>query len=247
MKKFSLLALCALLVVALLPVTGQAKTYVNGIDANYPPHAYVDKTGQPSGLDVEAMNWIAKKMGFEIKHQPMDWDGIVPALLAKKIDMVCSGMSITEERLKSVNFSDPYWSVRKVFVVKKGNNLTVEQIMTGKMRVGVQRGTNEHDILQKALESQKANFTLRFQDSGPMAIEDLLNGRSDAVGMDSAPASDAIAKGKPLQIVGDFAPADEFGVAVRKEDNELRQKINEGFKLLKADPYWNTLQSKYVK
>ena len=247
MKKFSLLAAAAMLAVVLLPVSGQAKSYINGIDANYPPHAYVDETGKPAGFDVDALDWIAKKMGFEVKHQPMDWDGIIPALLAKKIDMVCSGMSVSEERKRSVTFSEPYWSIKKVFVVKKGTKTSVDEIRKGNKRVGVQRGTNEHELLEKEVESKSSNFTLRFYDSGPMAIEDLLNGRADAVAMDSAPANDAIAKGKPVEIVGEFAPNDDFAVATRNEDQELRDILNEGFKLLMADPYWQELQAKYLK
>ena len=247
MKKVSLLSLVALLAAALMPASVLAKSYVNGIDANYPPHAYVDKQGNPAGFDVDAMDWIAKKMGFTITHKPMDWDGIIPALLAKKIDMVCSGMSISPDRQAVVAFTEPYWSVRKVFVVKNDSDLTVDQVTNGKKRVGVQRGTNEHELLQKNVEDGKANYILRFYDSSPMAIEDLLNGRADAIALDSAPANDAISKGKPIKIIGEFAPADDFGVAIRNEDVELREMINEGFKLLKADPYWTTLQEKYLK
>ena len=254
MKKLALLTLSLLLAAALLPAKTLAKTYINGIDANYPFHAYVDEKGNPDGLDVAAMNWIAKKMGFEVKHQPMDWDGIIPALLAKKIDMVCSGMSISEERKKQVTFSEPYWSVRKVFVTKKGSALTMKDILSGKKLVGVQRGTNEHEHLEKILKDGGDiagvtifNYTLRHYDSAPMAIEDMLHGRVEAVGMDSAPAQDAINKGKPIQIVGDFAQPDDFGVATRNEDAELRQKINEGFKLLKADPYWPEIVKKYTE
>ena len=102
----------------------EGKRYINGIDANYPPFAYVDETGKPSGFDVDSMNWIAKKMGFVVEHKPMDWDGIIPALLAKKIDMVCSGMSVSPERSARAQFSEPYWTIRKVFVAKNGSELT---------------------------------------------------------------------------------------------------------------------------
>ena len=64
------------------------KKIVNGIDANFPPFAFIDKTGTPSGFDVEAMNWIAKEMGYKVTHQAFDWDGIVTSLLTRKIDMV---------------------------------------------------------------------------------------------------------------------------------------------------------------
>ncbi len=223
----------------------EGKRYINGIDANYPPFAYVDETGKPSGFDVDSMNWIAKKMGFVVEHKPMDWDGIIPALLAKKIDMVCSGMSVSPERSARAQFSEPYWTIRKVFVAKNGSELTEEQVYNGKIRLGVQRGTNEHEMLEQAQAANKYNYTLRFYDSGPMAIEDLLNGRIDAVGLDSAPAEDAMRKGKPIKEIGKFGE-DLFAVAMRKDDAELAKTINEGYKLLMADPYWKELQAKYL-
>ena len=116
MFRMTTLVAALALVLALGGVAFAEKTYINGIDANYPPFAYVDKSGKPAGFDVESMDWIAKKKGFKVTHQPMDWDGIIPNLLAKKIDMVCSGMSITEERRQKVNFSNPYWNVKQVFI-----------------------------------------------------------------------------------------------------------------------------------
>ena len=120
-----------------------------------------------------------------------------------------------------------------------------DQIYNGKIKLGVQRGTNEHEMLQKAQAEKKYNYQLRFYDSGPMAIEDLLNGRIDAIGLDAAPAEDAMRKGKPVQEVGVFG-SDEFGVAIRKGDKELRALIDEGFRKLQADPYWKELQAKYL-
>ena len=216
MKRIALRWLGALLLSITLaaPALAAGKHLINGIDANYPPFAYVDETGKPAGFDVDSMNWIAKKMGFTVEHKPMDWDGIIPALLAKKIDMVCSGMSISPERKAQANFSDPYWTIRKIFITKKGSKVTEDQIYNGKIKLGVQRGTNEHEMLQKAQAEKKYNYQLRFYDSGPMAIEDLLNGRIDAIGLDAAPAEDAMRKGKPVQEVGVFG-SDEFGVASR--------------------------------
>ena len=194
MKRIALRWLGALLLSITLaaPALAAGKHLINGIDANYPPFAYVDETGKPAGFDVDSMNWIAKKMGFTVEHKPMDWDGIIPALLAKKIDMVCSGMSISPERKAQANFSDPYWTIRKIFITKKGSKVTEDQIYNGKIKLGVQRGTNEHEMLQKAQAEKKYNYQLRFYDSGPMAIEDLLNGRIDAIGLAAAGGAIAI-------------------------------------------------------
>ena len=233
-----------------LGVTGASaaeKSYVNGIDANYPPFAYVDKSGKPAGFDVDSMDWIAKKMGFAVTHKPMDWNGIIPDLLAKKIDMVCSGMSISPERAARVTFSDPYFTIQKVLVVREKSKLTREDVLMGKKTLGTQRGTNEAEWLDKNRDKNNWNYTLRYYDSAPAAIEDLVNGRIDAAGVDSAPAQDAIGKAKkPVKIIGEFAPTDNFGVAMRNEDAELHKLVNEGYKLLQADPYWEELKKKYL-
>ncbi len=237
----------ALLMTLGLFASAQAETFVNGIDANYPPFGYVDEKGNPAGFDVDVINWIAEKQGFEVKHQPMDWDGIIPALLAGKIDMIASGMSITEARQKQVNFSDPYFQLEKVFVVHNNSNLTYDEVMNGKIKLGVQRGTSEHDLLENLKTEKGLQYELRYYDSGPLAIEDLANGRLDAVAMDIFPANDSIAKGKPVKKVGAFQKGDVFGVAFRKEDEALRNKINEGYIMLQKDPYWEELKAKHLK
>lgn len=248
MKRIALRWLGALLLSITLaaPALAAGKHLINGIDANYPPFAYVDETGKPAGFDVDSMNWIAKKMGFTVEHKPMDWDGIIPALLAGKIDMVCSGMSISPERAAQVAFSDPYYTISKLIVVKDDSDMSAEQALNGKIRLGVQRGTNEHAYLEQMQQDRKLPFTLRPYDSPPMAIADLLNGRIDAAALDSAPVNNAIAMGRKIKSVGTFAPDDNFGVAIRKDDAELLKTVNEGYRQLKADPFWKELQDKYL-
>lgn len=222
------------------------KTYVNGIDASYPPFAFVDKDGKPSGFDVDSMNWIADKMGFKIKHVPMNWDTIIVSLTAKKIDMVCSGMSISPERKKAVTFSNPYYSVRKYLMVRSSDNFSKNTILTGKKKIGVQRGTNESAWLEKNKKANKWNFKLVNYGSAIMAAEDLVNGRIDCAAIDSAPANEAMNQMKmPIKVAGEFADADDFGVATRNEDVELRTLINMGYEQLMKDPYWQTLKTKY--
>lgn len=224
-----------------------AKSYVNGIDPNYPPFAYIDeKTGQPAGFDVDSMNWIAKNMGFDVSHKPMAWDGIIPALNAGQIDMVCSGMSITPERAKMVNFSEPYWEVNRVFIVPADSTLTVEEILSQPINLGVQRGTSEANAIKLEQAEKKYPFELRFYDSAPLAVEDLTNGRIQAALMDELPADDAISKGKAVKKAGTHGVPDGFGVAMRKGEKDLEKLINEGYAKLKADPYWQELQKKYL-
>lgn len=247
LKRISTLGLALALVLAFAAGSQAAeKVYINGIDASYPPHAFIDTSGKPAGLDVEALDWIAKEMGFKVKHEAMDWSSIVTSLLQKRIDMVCSGMSISPERQAVVTFTEPYFSIRKYLVVHQDSALTKEEILTGNKKLGVQSGTNEALWLEENKAPNKWNYTLRFYASPPMAIEDVVNKRIDAAAIDSAPANDAMNKGKkPIKVAGEFAEGDDFGVATRNEDAELRAMLNEGFRKLKADPYWEELKAKY--
>lgn len=247
MKKLCLASLFMAFAMFLAISPARAKTYVNGIDPNYPPFAYIDeKTGKPAGFDVDSMDWIAKKMGFEIEHKPMAWDGIIPALLANQIDMVCSGMSITPKREEMVQFSDPYWQVSRVFIVPADSSLTVEEILKQPTKIGVQRGTSEAQAFKDEIRAKGYPVELMFYDSAPMAVEDLLNGRVQAALMDELPADDAISKGRAVKKAGTHGVPDDFGVALRKNEKKLRELVDEGYRQLRQDPYWQELQKKYL-
>jgi polar amino acid transport system substrate-binding protein len=223
------------------------KVYINGIDANFPPFAFVDKSGNPDGFDVKALDWIAREMKFKVKHQPMDWDSIVPSLKAKKIDIVASGMSITDERKKQVDFTITYWKIKQVLVAKKDAGLTVEKALADGNKIGVQRGTTEAKWIEENLIKKGGKkFELVQYDSAPLAIEDVVNGRIIAAAMDDAPALDAVKK-KPVKILGGFGMKDEdFGYAVRKDDQEFLKKVNAGLKKLMKSPYWTELKKSYL-
>ena len=240
----TLIMLC--MIFSATPAAAGDDVYINGIDANFPPFAYVDKNGNPDGFDVKSLEWIAKEMGFKVKHQPMDWDGIIPSLRAKKIDIIASGMSITDKRRQQVDFTIPYWIISQVLVASKDCSVTVDQILSSGNKVGVQRGTTESKWMEDNLiKKAKKDFTLVRYDSAPLAVEDVVNGRIVAAAMDDAPAKDAVKK-KPVKIVGTFGMAEEeFGYAVRKEDTALLNKVNEGLKRLMASPYWEELKKQY--
>lgn len=223
------------------------KTLVNGIDADFPPFASVDKTGKAIGFDVESLDWIAKEMGFKVKHQPTAWDGIVASLVAKKIDVIASGMSITPERAAQVAFSVPYWTVTQVLVTKADSALTPDAALVEGKKIGVQRGTSEAKWIQaNLLDKGVKKFEMIEYDSSALAIEDILNGRIDAAAMDDAPAKEALAAKKPVKIIGQFGMEPEkFGYAVRKGDAELLAKINKGLEKLMASPKWEELKTKY--
>ena len=223
------------------------KVYINGIDADYPPFAYIDEKGNPAGFDVECLNWIAQEMGFEVKHQPTAWDGIVSSLLAKKIDMVYSGMTINPERLKKVDFTIPYWEINQALCVREDSDLNIIAALCGKYTVGSQRGCTAAEWIEKYLIKPGilGKDNLKLYESFSLALKDLIVGRIDSAMMDDVMIEDALRKGQPIKIVGIIKTGEEYGIAVRKEDQELKALLNEGIAKLKKSPKWDELIAKY--
>ena len=230
-------------------VSAEKEVYINGIDADYPPHAYVDESGKPAGFDVEALDWIAEEMGFEVVHQPTAWDGIVSSLLAEKIDMVFSGMSITEERKEKVNFTIPYWSIDQAISVRSDSDLNAIEIFMGDYTVGTQRGCTAAMWIEDNLINQELfpKDSLKLYEGLSLAVQDVLNGRVDAAMMDDVMVEDAIRKGMDIKVIGTIKTGEEYGVAVRKDDSELLELLNEGIKRIMNSPRWDELKAKYFQ
>ena len=227
-------------------VSDDKTTYIVGIDGEYPPYSFIDKNGEPQGFDVESVKWIANEMGFNVKIQAMAWDGIIPALQAGKIDMVYSGMTITDERKEVVNFSDPYWKVNQSVAVHDDTEFTMEDFKAGAGKVGAQRGTTgafwaEENLVNKSIMS--ADMLVTY-DNFPLVATDLQNKRIDFAIYDRPPMLDAIA-GKPLHLIGEIETGEEYGIAIRKTDTELLETMNEGLVRLMASPKWDELKQQY--
>lgn len=225
-------------------VAGQ--TFKVGIDAEYPPYAYLDKDGNAVGFDVDSMKWIAEQQGFDVTFHPTAWDGIIPALQAGKIDIIYSGMTITEERAEKVNFTIPYWKVDQSVAIHTDTDYTMEDFKAGDLVVGGQRGTTGvYWVEENLIETGKMpEANLKLYDNFPLATQDLENKRVDAIIYDRPPMEDAIAD-KPLVIIGDIDTGEEYGAAVRKSDVTLLNALNEGIADLMNDPYWEELKDKY--
>ncbi len=241
--------LLALSVVVSSPVALPAeKVFVNGFDINFPPFAFLDKDHRADGLDVKALEWIAGEMGFKVRHEPTEWDSVVACLKEKGIDIIASGMSVNSKAGEDVSFTIPYWTMKRVIVVRKDSGLTTDRIMTRGHRLAVLRGTDEAGWIEENLvERERRPFTLFYYDSAPPAIEELLNGKITGIAMSDALARDAV-RSHPVKILGPFGMPDEhFAYAVRREDTALLQLLNEGLRRLMASGYWEELKKKYME
>jgi polar amino acid transport system substrate-binding protein len=226
-------------------ISGLKDTYIIGIDNAYKPFSYQEKDGSFTGFDIESSKWIANKMGFKVEHQGVAWDGIIPALLAKKIDMVYAGMTITPERAAQVAFSKPYLKINQSIAVRADSPLTKEDVMAGKAIIGSQRGTTGEAEAQKLIDAKTMPASnLKSFDNFPLAVQALVNGQVQATIYDKPSTIDAIA-GQPVKIIGDIDTNEQYGIAIRKEDTLLLETMNKGLDQLMADPYWNELKAKY--
>ncbi|MEI0540051.1 basic amino acid ABC transporter substrate-binding protein [Brachyspira pulli] len=214
------------------------KIYV-GTNAEFEPFEYRDGD-KIIGFDIDLINEISKIMGFQFEIVDMQFDGLLPALEAKKIDIIIAGMTATEERKQFVNFSDPYYNSKQSIVVQANNtDITSFDNFTGK-KVGVVLGYTG-DILVSELpnvEVQKFNTTSE-------TVLALKAQKVDAVVLDYEPAKNYVAQNTELKLVETDAATEEYSIAMRKDDTEFLAKVNEALKTIKENGTYDALISKY--
>jgi len=221
-----------------------ARTVTVGTSADFPPFEYIEN-GQFVGFDMDLMREIAKIAGFELKFVDMSFDSLIPALRAGQIDVAAAAMTITEERKKVVDFSMPYWFADQSIIVKADSDFTIT-VLFGKYRIGVQTGTTgdlwcTENLVEKGLLPER---NLKRYDTFILALSDLLNGNIDAIVLDS-PVASRFAATKPVKVVGIIVTGEQYGIAVRKGNKELLDKINQALKTLIETGKINELIDKY--
>jgi len=246
-------AVAALLSAGLSASVTAETVYVDGIDAAFPPFSFIGEDGQPSGFDVEVVQWIADELGFEVDIVPIDWDAIIPTLLTGEIDFIASGMTITAARAERVAFTEPYWSVDLAVVVREETDadgeavpeLNLFTLMQDDRRVGVQRGTTSQTWLEENVIGSGIDVELVLYDNFLLALEDLEIGRIDGAVMDAPTATSSITD-RPLAVVGTIATGEIYGYAVRQLDADLLDLLNEGLRRIQATGVWDALVEKWL-
>ncbi|NLW10030.1 MAG: basic amino acid ABC transporter substrate-binding protein [Firmicutes bacterium] len=212
-----------------------------GTDAAYEPFEYIDEDGNFAGFDIELITMIAEEMGRELELQNVQWDGIIPGLMNGNYDCLISAMTITEERMKQINFSDPYFTIKQAIVVREDDySITGPADLAGKT-IAVQNGTTG-DLYASQIEGVRMK---RF-DTNPQAIQELLNKNADAAVMDDLVAYQAIAKMKGLRMI-EIADAEveNYGIGVKKGNDELLAEINKALATLRENGKLDALIEKY--
>lgn len=244
--------LAALMIVVAAAGVATAKDWKKiriGVEGAYPPFSEVTPEGNLKGFDIDIANALCGAMNAECTLIQQDWDGIIPALLAKKYDAIVASMSITEERKKKVDFTDKYYMTPAKFVRKKGSGIEITKEGLKGKTVGVQRET-VHD---KFVSAEFPGAEIKRYGKQDEAYLDAAAGRLDVMIADSVAISDGFLKtdkGKDWEFTGpDYVDpkyfGDGIGIAVRQEDDDLREMFNEAIKKIRADGTYKKINDAY--
>jgi arginine/ornithine transport system substrate-binding protein len=253
MKKWGVVVLVVALAVCLAGNASAAdakKKLRIGTEGAYPPFNLVDKTGQVQGFDIDIAKALCKEMGMECEFKVQDWDGLIPGLLAKKFDAIVASMSITDERKQKVDFTNKYYQTPARFVAKKGAGITISKEGLKGKTVGVQRATIHENFVRDMFGDAVTIKAYATQDEANM---DLVAGRLDLVIADATVllggflGTDA---GKGFEFVGpSYVDKKWFGegvgIAVRKGDTDLLQKLNKAIAAIRANGVYQKINAKY--
>ena len=210
----------------------EAKKIVIGLDDEYAPMGFKNEQNEIVGFDVDLAKEAAKRLGSEVEFKAIDWNSKEAELKSGRIDIIWNGLDITPERQENMLFSDPYMDNRQIVFVKKDNVLGImaETDLMGK-RIGTQAGSTAETYID-GNEALKGSFS-EFKTYGDYvsAFMDLENGRIDALVCDEIVGRYAMSKqeGKFDALNVTVGPVTQFGIAFRKDDTELRDKVQKVF------------------
>lgn len=263
MKKVIAIVLAAVLCFGTLTACGEQKTsgaaganggaaavetlkdgvLIIGTNAAFPPFEYIGDDGEPDGFDIALANAIAEKLGLKVEVQDMEFGSLVGSI-GSKIDVAIAGMTITEERLKEVDFSDSYYDAVQFVIALPGSEPKTAADLENK-KIGAQLGTTGATIAEEEIKGAKA----ATYDKAVDAVNDLLNGRLDLVIIDQNPAKVFEQKfsGKIVAIDGAVFgfENEEYAIALPK-GSPLVAEVNKALAELKADGTFDALVKEYI-
>ena len=200
---------------------------VLGLDDSFPPMGFRDENGEIAGFDIDLAKEVCKRLGVELKLQPIDWDAKILDLNSRDIDIIWNGLTITDERKEKIDFSKPYIANRQIVIVQAGSGLNYKADLSGK-KIGIQLGSSAEDAVSKdpaVLESFAE--LVKYQDN-VQALMDLGTGRIDAVVVDEILGRYYVS-GKPgiYEVAEDYFAEEEYGIGFRKGENAFINAVDQ--------------------
>ena len=212
---------------------------IRGTNAAFPPYEYYEGD-TIVGIDAEIAQAIADELGLELVIEDMEFDGIIGAVTAGKVDMGLAGMTVTEDRLENVNFSDTYAHASQVVIVTNDSEIATVDDLANKT-VGVQLGTTG-DIYAEDIEG----VTLERYNKGFEAVQSLLTGKIDAVIIDEQPAKAFVSQNEGIKILEEKFTDEDYAAAIAKDNTELVEAVNKALANLKSSGKLDEIVAKYI-
>ena len=240
------LALCVFVFAACGKDKTDSKVLTMATNAEFPPYEFYEGE-KVVGIDAEIAGVIAEKLGMELEIVDTAFDSIIPAIVAGKYDMGMAGMTVTDERLEEVNFSDSYATGVQVVIVNKDSEIkTVDDLFGDKnYTIGVQTGTTGDLYSTWDIEDEGLGKVSRFN-KGADAVEALKIGKVDCVIIDNEPAKAFVAESDSLVILDTAYAEEQYAIAVAKENTELLDSINKALAELTEDGTLQKIVDKYI-
>lgn len=235
-KFFALLMVCLFVPGCLVnaSASGDSDTLVVGTEAAFAPYEFI-QNNKIVGIDMDIAQAVADAMGKKLVVKNMDFDGALLAVQQGKVDFVAAGVSVSEERKKTMDFSDYYVDSTEVIVVNKANPGVVGTKDLNGKKIGVQQG-NIADIWVSDKENVKAKEVKRYS-TFAQAAQDLVNQKIDCIVLDEVPARNLVGENNKLSILEgeeNILFSDHYAIAVQKGNEELLEQINSVIEKLKT-------------
>ena len=209
-------------------------------NAAFPPYEMVADDGSIEGIDVEIAGAIAEKLGLELVVEDMDFDAALLAVQEGKSDIIMAGVSVTEDRLMVMNFSDTYATGVQSVIVKEGSDVTMDNL-ADKM-IGTQRGTTGYIYAS----DDYGDDHVTAYDNGASAVQALLNGQVDCVIIDNAPAQEFVAANPGLTLLDGSWVEEEYAIGLNKDNTALLEAVNAALAELTADGTVQAIIDSYI-
>jgi len=224
----------------------EAKTTANGeklvmaTNASFPPYEYYENE-KIVGIDAEVAELIAEKLGMTLEIKDMEFSSIIGAVQTGSVDMGMAGMTVTEERLVTVDFSDTYATAVQSIIVREDSEISSVDDLQGKT-IGVQESTTGDFYATDDFGEENVK---RFS-KGNDAVAALASGIIDAVIIDNEPAKNYVVANEGLKVLDTTYAEEEYAIAINKDNTELKDKINAVLAELKADGTLDAIVAKYI-
>ena len=216
------------------------KTLVMATNAEIPPYEYYEGE-EVVGIDVDIAKAVAEELGMELKIEDMAFDSVIPAVSSGKADIALAGLTVTDERKENLNFTDTYAKATQVIIVKEDSAIAGPDDLEGK-KIGVQLGTTGDLYASDIKDAEVEQYNKGFE-----AVQATMQGKIDAVIIDSEPAKEFVAEAEGLKILDEAFTEEEYAIGIAKDNEELLEKVNKALKSLKESGKLDEIVAEYIK